>query len=330
MQLPVELRQAVDALLGGETVDGLARESGRLTSRYRAEVKDGRLHVDSDGAANAYLAARLPATFAAIRACLEQVAERLPTFKPASLVDLGSGPGTAMWAAHDCWPSLASAYLVEASPAMRRTGARLGAPPSTTATWHAGDILKGVPDGAMGDVASLAYVLDELPDPALDGVVERLWSRAGMLAVIIEPGTPAGWQRIVKARTKLLALGGHVVAPCSHAKPCPIAPPDWCHFSRRVARSRIHRQVKQGEAPFEDEKYAFVAASRMPAAATAPRVIAPPRVSRGVARLKLCRQDGTAGETIYSRRDGDAFRFARRCGWGDAFDLHLEDGRDEV
>ncbi|TIX34735.1 MAG: methyltransferase type 11, partial [Mesorhizobium sp.] len=37
--------------------------------------------------------------------------------------------------------------------------------------------------------------------------------------------------------------------------------------------------------------------------------------------LKLCVPDGSAGETLFSKRDGDAFRIARRLDWGDTLDL---------
>ena len=41
-------------------------------------------------------------------------------------------------------------------------------------------------------------------------------------------------------------------------------PDDWCHFTCRVARSRLHKLLKGGEAPYEDEKFAFLAVARQP------------------------------------------------------------------
>ncbi|RVD33063.1 MAG: methyltransferase type 11, partial [Mesorhizobium sp.] len=37
--------------------------------------------------------------------------------------------------------------------------------------------------------------------------------------------------------------------------------------------------------------------------------------------LKLCVPDGSAGETLFSKRDGDAFRISRRLDWGDTLDI---------
>ena len=105
---------------------------------------------------------------------------------------------------------------------------------------------------------------------------------------------------------------------CPHALACPLALPDWCHFARRVARSRTHRLAKGADVPWEDEKFIYITAARTPAEAVQARVIAPPRGASGRVSLELCRSDGTAAELVASRRDGDAFRAVRRADWGDA------------
>src|SRR5262245_48358928 len=120
------------------------------------------------------------------------------------------------------------------------------------------------------------------------------------------------------ARNRLLAAGAHLIAPCPHEAACPLTPPDWCHFAERLPRSRLHRQAKGGEAPFEDEKFGYLAVSRRPGALPAARVLAPPRAAPGRVRLKLCLAEGRAEERLVSRRQRGAFRLARRRGWGDA------------
>jgi ribosomal protein RSM22 (predicted rRNA methylase) len=120
---------------------------------------------------------------------------------------------------------------------------------------------------------------------------------------------------------QLVAKGAHILAPCPHHAPCPLAAPDWCHFSRRVARSRLHRLAKEAEVPWEDEKFIHLAASRLPAQTHPSRVLAPPKAGSGKVSLKLCRADGSAGEHLFSKRDGAAYKAARRADWGDAVDL---------
>lgn len=331
MELPTILRQAVDRALEGIALADLKRAADALSQRYRAEIRDGRFHLSDDLAARAYLATRLPATYAAVRASMEAVAAVRPDFAPVTALDAGSGPGTALWAAADCWPGIEDAVLVEGSPAIRAWGERLAgeqqaaqaAPPRIA--WRAANLnaanlnAAGLPgDLAPRDLVTLAYVLDELAPEARDRLVDRLWSLTAGTLLIVEPGTPAGWARVLRARERLLAAGAHLLAPCVHAGPCPLAPPDWCHFARRVARSRLHRLAKGAEVPWEDEKYIYIAASRRPAPPPEGRVLAPPRTAGSRIAFKMCAPDGSVTERALGKRDGAAYKAARRLDWGDA------------
>jgi ribosomal protein RSM22 (predicted rRNA methylase) len=224
-----------------------------------------------------------------------------------------------LWAAADCWPSVDDALLVEASAAIRGWGERLAAEGSMRRlTWRAEDVSQGLPGAPPHDLVTAAYVLDEIDAAARSALVERLWSLTRGVLLIVEPGTPAGFERIRTVRAQLLAASAHPVAPCPHEQACPIVSPDWCHFARRVARSREHRLAKGGEVPWEDEKFAYVAVARTPAPMSDARVVGPPRQASGRAWLKLCRPDGQLAEQLFSRRDGDVYKAARRAHWGDA------------
>lgn len=317
MELPPLLRRAVDRALNGVPLTELATTAAALSQRYREERRDGKAHVATDRDVLAYLAVRLPATYAAVRASFAAVAEARPDFAPNSALDVGAGPGTALWAATECWPELADILLVEASPVFRAFGEQLAAEMQQPhMTWRTSDIAVDEIDGEPRDLVTLAYVLNELAPDDRHRLVERLWPLTADTLVIVEPGTPAGWQRIIAARRQLIESGGHVIAPCPHAKECPLQPPDWCHFARRVARSRLHRQTKAADVPWEDEKFSYVAVSRKPAPASGARVIARPRKASGRVTLKLCRADGSAGDQLFSRRDGELFKRASRSDWG--------------
>src|SRR4051812_38316998 len=163
MELPPLLRQAVDRALDGVAVVDLAKAAAELSQRYRAERRDGTLHVGSRRDALAYIAVRLPATYAAVRASFAAVAEARPDFAPGTALDIGAGPGTALWAAADCWPGLGDALLIEASPVFRACGEELAAEAHLPSlTWRGADIAKDDVDGAPRDLVTLAYVLNEL------------------------------------------------------------------------------------------------------------------------------------------------------------------------
>ncbi|HWL31464.1 MAG TPA: small ribosomal subunit Rsm22 family protein [Xanthobacteraceae bacterium] len=320
MQLPPLLRHAIDDALEGVALADLAAASDALSRRYRGEVHDGRWHLADERAALAYLAARLPATYAAVRATFAAVAGVRPDFAPVTALDAGAGPGTALWAAADCWSGLADVLLIEGSDAIRAWGERLAAAAGPARiVWRAGDLGRGIDDCGPRDLVTLAYVLGEIAPERRGAVVDRLWQLTGDVMVVVEPGTPAGWQRIVAARAQLMAAGAAILAPCPHAAPCPLATPDWCHFAARVARSRRHREVKNADVPWEDEKFIYLAAARTPGKAVVSRVIAPPRMASGRVMLKLCRSDGSADERLVTRREGAAFKAARRTDWGGEF-----------
>ncbi len=322
MELPAALRQAVDERLSGVPVRDLANASSSLSARYRAEIRDGRRHLDDEPATLAYLAARLPATYAAIRSAMGHVAEQWPDFAPCRMLDAGSGPGTALWAAADCWRGLEMAVALEGSASIRQTGEAMAKALPFSSEWRDADLGTSLRESATFDLVVLAYVLDELEEGARSPLIGRLWALTNDLLLIVEPGTPAGWRRILAARQVLLEEGAILVAPCPHHAVCPVESPDWCHFSRRVARSRIHLRAKGADVPWEDEKFIYLAASPRPMPETAmkragARIIAPPHIGGGKAHLKLCQADGTAEERLVTKRDRDTFRVARRCDWGD-------------
>jgi ribosomal protein RSM22 (predicted rRNA methylase) len=253
MQLPPTLRAALADRLDAESFDDLRLAGSRLSQRYRAETRDGRQHLDGEAAVLAYLAARMPATFAAIRASLEAVAGRRPDFAPVSLLDVGAGPGTALFAARDAYPELTRATLVEASAPAMAVGEALtqdgfadtaDAGEALHVDWVRGDLATALAARAPADLVTLGYVLDELAPAQLAPLMAALWQLTAGVLLIVEPGTPAGWQRILAARDALLDAGAHLVAPCPHARACPVTTPDWCHFAERVERTRTHRLAK--------------------------------------------------------------------------------------
>lgn len=321
MQLPPPLRAAVDRALESAQPSELMSAVQSLSQRYRAEVRDGTAHLHDDLAALAYLGTRLPATYAAVRRSFETVATALPDFAPATMLDAGAGPGSAVWAAGDCWPTLTDAELIESAASIRTLGERLAAEAGRLRMkWSGADLAAGLPNKEPGDLVTLAYVLDELAPATRDQVVEWLWRLTAGVLVIVEPGTPRGWQRILRARNLLLAAGANLAAPCPHTEACPLIEPDWCHFTQRVARSQLHRRLKQADVPWEEEKFIYLAASRAPVASAGSRIIAPPQTATGRIMLKLCQPEGTVRQRLVTRREGAAFKAARRSGWGDTFE----------
>ena len=115
----------------------------------------------------------------------------------------------------------------------------------------------------------------------------------------------------------LIGGGFRVAAPCPHQLDCPLAGGDWCHLPAHVERSALHRAVKGGELSYEDEKFSYVLATRLPVEPYAARVIRHPMIRKGLVGLPLCQADGTAAQRLVSKRQGAAYKEAKRDeeGW---------------
>jgi ribosomal protein RSM22 (predicted rRNA methylase) len=318
MYLPEDLRAGLDDMLSSVRPKDVSSAREGLTRRYRDTGPKEGSYVRSAGDVAAYAAARLPATYAAMRSALGQVRGVIPAFQPQSLLDAGAGPGTVMWAAQDTWPDLVAVTLLERDPDMAAFGSSLAgyaaSPALRGARWQQTDLARSF-EAAASDLVTAAYVLGELPEAARDTLVQRLWEQTQGVLVLLEPGTPEGFARILRARTYLLSAGAHIAAPCPHSDVCPLGKEDWCHFSQRLERSRLHRLAKSGELSYEDEKFSFIAATRLAPLPVAGRVIRHPQLRGGHIRLEVCSPRGIES-TLVTRKEGEHFRRAKGLRWG--------------
>jgi len=315
--LPATLVTILDRLTEGVSRNALAQRASAISQAYRGGGSSAAIANSSD--ALAYALARMPATYAAVAACIDAVQAALPDFAPASMIDLGAGPGTATFAAADAFPSLDRFLLTDTNENLHalarqllRSNERLRNNQYKLSSARA--YLNGVDDA---DLVVASYVIGELADGERAALTELLWQRTRDVLLIVEPGTPDGYQRVIAARSQLIAEGAHVIAPCPHDAACPLAAPDWCHFAQRLPRSRAHKQLKGADAPFEDEKFSYVALSRTAPEQRAARVLAPPVQTKAAITAKLCTADGVAMATV-QRRNKEAYAKARRWRWGDA------------
>jgi len=320
--LPAVLQAGIDRLLEGVSRNELAERATALSESYRDGAPSATA-ITSGIDALAYAVARMPATYAAVAAALASAAERVPKFAPQSLFDVGAGPGTASWAATAVWSSLAQVTMVDKNRYFRELAGKLTAGSDgsalSRADYRSEDIGRPTVATLAADVIVAGYALAELDAGQQSGVVARLWEAARGMLVLVEPGTPAGYARILAARRLLIEAGAQVLAPCPHAGACPIQPPDWCHFAVRLSRSREHRLAKSASLPFEDEKFSYIAAGRT-GGALAPvvgRILAPPRVRKADVAMKVCTPAGIV-ERHFPRRDRASFASVRRLGWGGA------------
>ncbi|MCD9874345.1 small ribosomal subunit Rsm22 family protein [Streptomyces guryensis] len=317
------LRRSLATLLDGLPPKQATQAVDRLIANYRgATPTDAPILRDRADVA-AYAAYRMPATFEAVHAALAAFADATPGWTPGSHTDVGGGTGAATWAVTATWDGIRPVTVLDwAEPALT-LGKELATanPALQQASWRRARIGAALTLEAT-DLLTVSYVLNELTGADRAALVDAA-AAAAQAVVIVEAGTPAGYARVIEARDRLIAAGFHVAAPCPHSAGCPIVPgEDWCHFAARVSRSSLHRQVKGGSLPYEDEKFGYVAAARFPVSPATNRVVRKPQIRKGQVLLDLCETEPSLGRTTVTKRHGDLYKEARDAAWGDSWPPH--------
>ena len=312
-QRPGTIDDAIAAWLETQQGEALRHNTGQLIERYRRGATSSQVDLA------AYLSARMPATYAAIRRVLDEVASIVPAFIPTSMLDVGAGPGTASWAALARWPTLLTLTMVEADRRFADLARDVARHSHLPALENAAILQARLDaDQTSADLVIAAYIFAEIDEKSAAATALKLWQQTKEMMVIIEPGTPRGFARIRLAREALLQEGASVVGPCTHRQACPMSGQDWCRFVQRLQRSREHMHAKQASLSYEDESFSWVAVAREAVALEGSRVLAPPVTTKIGTTLKLCNSRGITTPLIASR-DKAAYKVAKKLQWGDVY-----------
>lgn len=315
MDIPISLKHIIEEKAAELDIKKLTAASRSITDKYKNESGKGKRLVCDAAETAAYSIVRMPATFGAVSAALSWVKEHFDE-EISTILDIGAGTGAAGWASAEVFPEAEKLTAVEREENMIALGKSFmsegGFPMEYE--WIKGDISSGINYGSF-DLVTASYVLNELDEASRENTVKRLFDMTDKLLVIIEPGTVTGFGNIRKIRTQLVELGGYIVAPCPCSSECPMEKEDWCHFTARVSRTKLHKQLKGGDAPYEDEKFSYIAVSKMPAAPAERRILRHPVIESGHIGLKLCTAKGT--EEITVTKKNPLFKKARKAECGD-------------
>ena len=308
--IPEYLKLAIQEKTSKVSPQKLADFSQKLSTRYRDNKKMNGSYMHSQEDFLAYLTTRFPATFGAIHNVLSEVKERVPlAFE--SILDVGAGPGTGTLAAQEVFIHLKRATLVEKERGLNSLSKELICRNnSISCEWIEKDLHTKI-EFEEHDLILMGYVLGELSENIWQNLVERLWNATKKAIIFIEPGTPAGFNRILKVRKFLISLGGFLIAPCPHQNTCPLAETDWCHFAQRIERTSQHRLAKRAELNYEDEKFSYVAFTKEVFAKEGDRVIRRPLKRPGHVQFNLCSQEGIKNKII-SRKNKDFYHKAKK------------------
>ncbi|KAK9145678.1 hypothetical protein Sjap_005581 [Stephania japonica] len=293
----VNLRLA--ASTAKDLVEDPLKSLDHQSKRWKIETSYGDVGLKySDDETVAYVASRMPAVYSACHRVLREVRRRLPGFAPSRVLDFGSGTGSVLWAVREVWPrSLESINLVEPSKSMQRAGQSLLQGLKNLPLIQSYGSIQGLVQNVQKpdrkhDLVMASYVLGEIPS-LKDRItlVRQLWDLTEDVLVLVEPGTPHGFNIISQMRSHILWMekrrcrksgdvpdatasnteasksGAFVVAPCPHDGACPLDKTGkYCHFVQRLERTSSQRSYKRSKGQplrgFEDEKFCFVALRR--------------------------------------------------------------------
>ncbi len=223
-----------------------AKAYAELSKNYRNQNYE---ELDSSQAI-AYAQARMPATYNVIRYVLEKFKDKGETF--SNVLDVGAGVGTLKIALQN---HEIEYEAVEKSDSMRKVFKKLN---NSEIKIYAEDFLKFHSEKQYQAVFA-SYFMNEIKDK--NAVLKKLFSLAEQYVFIIEPGTPNGFKNIIEAKKLANQLSWYPLFPCASTG-CNLSKQDWCHFSIRVPRTKLHTNLKNATLPYEDEKFCYIIFSK--------------------------------------------------------------------
>lgn len=333
-ELNVRLNEICEDVFQNEDMRALQQSSEAVRSRYRdKEASLGDLEIRNSGEARAYLAWRFPVTAMVIFEVLHRLREAVPEFAPKSVLDIGAGPAVSLLPVLSHFPDVRDYYLVEKQIAMQKTGEliqdQLKGPLLSNVALHAVNSGFTALDLPQADLVIASYVVNELSAKDTRTFCQRLKEYVKEAAVIIVPGTPEHFQKLVGLRNLLLESGFTIVAPCTFSGRCHMEDEtDWCHFYERVQRSKLLRQLKSAELSYEDEKFSYLIVVKNepmdlaaqtgaePAGQTA-RIIRHPMIHKGYREVTLCSRKGITMVQFTKGKHKQIYKELKDKGWGD-------------
>lgn len=333
INLPDKINQAIDLILSQSENSGWLKRAEVLHTRYtqgKRHPQESFLKDSVDIAA--YLGMRVPATFAQIAGALYQLKEAYPDFKVESVLDLGSGPGTAVWATKQVFPELQTATCIDNEGTLLTVGREIfkSSGLEVDISWEADSLRSDF--GSKNnkyDLVIIANVLNELTDEERTKVVSRAFTQCSGVLVIVEPGTPKG-AKIVDEAYKTFENKNFLVAPYVE-NTFVQGGEHWIHFPQRFIRPEFQRRVRQQmrvsslmASDWEETKYAYIALSKHdPKTTDWARLLAPIKKQKAWFDITVLTAKGIEKLQVF-KRDKEKYNLVRKLKWGDTLNDKLQ------
>lgn len=318
MKIPQLLETAIENEIKNIKITELKEYAKNLSSKYMNEERTGKSLLSEETEALAYSIMRMPATYSAVTTALNHTLKLLPNIEINSVLDIGAGTGAAIWAINEFFTPN-KIICIEREQAMRTVGKKLLKYNNEirNVEWIDKDITNCEFPKKV-DLIIASYMINELKPEEREKLIDKLLKIESKLILIIEPGTPGGFKNIKNIQKQVIDNGAYILAPCTVQTVCNLPENDWCHTTVRIERTKTHKALKEGEAPYEDEKFSYIAITKEKNQTEKCRILRHPIIEKGKITLKLC-TNGQIEERAITKKDGEKFKQAKKKKCGDGF-----------
>lgn len=330
VNLPPKISEAISSMLSLPENGRWIANAEKLHERYMTREKDTEASYIHDSLdVFAYLGLRSAATYAQIAGALLQVQEVMPSWQPISLLDIGCGPGTGVWAAKTLWPSIKTVTCLDQDKNFLTVGKQIleKSELDIHADWQQQNIANGLGNiPQMYDLVIIANVLNELEPAETELLINKTLTHCKGILVILEPGTPYGY-KIIQNTAKKLSGKSTLIAP--YINNSYIQSDDyWIHFPQRFIRPEFLRRIRQHmrdselmASDWEEAKYSFVAVGKvLPEEKFWGRCIGPIKKQKGFLEVPILTKDKILYVKVLKRHK-DQYAFAKELKWGQAIKI---------
>ncbi|KAJ1643209.1 37S ribosomal protein S22 [Coemansia erecta] len=214
----------------------------------------------------AYLASMAPATYGVLYNILEELSNRVPGFKPMTVLDFGCGTGSALWALQETFPGVDRYQGIDISEDMLICAENI-----VTSIPAQDNQIKDIEflrylapptnEQSKVDLVVTSFALSELPtDEIRKTTIDTLWEYTKDTLIIVDRGTPDAARIVSEARDQILdTKQAYTMAPIPNDLPDPTRDtPIWMYFSQRVQRPMFTMKTKHSKSNMEDLSYSYV------------------------------------------------------------------------
>jgi len=344
IQLPLKIEKSITEILSRVEQNTWTKSALRLSAKYRLnrsmmDEQEDRFVEGSDEVFG-YLALRATATYAQLHGAMSHIFKLIPNWQPTSILDIGSGPGTAVWAARELWPEINTITCLEKDDNFSKIGKEIlkdNLEKSVVINWKTIDLSLSKPEiETKYDLVTIGSVLNEMTQDQQKNILEFANDHCRCVLLVVEPGTPKGFEVIKHTSLYLRTQTGILLAPYIN-NGLVTSTLDQIGFGQSITRPQFLKRIRQMQrklsstkdkpllpaSDWEEAKYTYVASSVLPAQISPwARLVAKPVMAKAYIELKILTKDKVSTIKVL-KSDKVVYKVIKRMKWGDLIDSGL-------